>query len=140
MILFDVPTPSLRKEAFEERYDILVNSIHLHHPFAVSFFTFFFHYFSPLVSIFSFLVSLYSFLFLFSLLSFLVSLFAFSFLLTSAQTVAHRVRLKEKEKKKQIKRWVEGVLNENGEGVVLRQNSSPYISGRSDHLIKLKVR
>lgn len=37
MIAFDNPSPNLRKVTFEERYEQLLDSISLHHPFMISY-------------------------------------------------------------------------------------------------------
>lgn len=46
---------------------------------------------------------------------------------------------KRMEGEDMIKRMVEGVINEGGEGVVLRRVKSLYSHGRSSDLVKLKV-
>lgn len=50
--------------------------------------------------------------------------------------IAARVKCKDK---KQLKKWVERLIDYGGEGLVLRHLLSPYVPGRSPYLIKLKV-
>lgn len=47
---------------------------------------------------------------------------------------------REREGKKVIERMIEGVTREGGEGLILRRPHSPYVRGRSDSLIKVKVK
>ena len=38
-----------------------------------------------------------------------------------------------------LKRVIQGIIEEGGEGVVLRRVGSPYVNGRTPYLVKLKV-
>lgn len=58
------------------------------------------------------------------------------FLFENKENVAMRIKCSSS---KQVKKMMENILSEGGEGVVLRKSGSLYSQGRSPSLLKLKV-
>lgn len=109
MNAFDVPSIDFHNQPFEDRYSALLENISHTHPFSVCLF-------------------FYSSIFYYS--SFLVCLSYY------IQLVVPRVRLKND---KQVNYFLQNIINDGGEGVVVRKVNSIYEHGRTPSLLKLKV-
>jgi hypothetical protein len=130
MIFFDSPSVDLRQRPFEERYYFLLSNTVPDHAFAVSVgsqYSFFY-------SILSYFILLYSFYNILSTLFYCYFNFNFNFNFT--KIVVPRVM---SENNAHLSSTVQGIIEDGGEGVILRKIGSIYEHGRSPSLLKIKV-
>jgi ATP dependent DNA ligase domain len=131
-IAFDYPDSKFVNYPFEARYAQILRGIPQAHNFIVS--DSFTPSFSLFLSILSF--SLSSLSLPFSLLPLYIKFIIIIFVFNLNNIPAARLLCTGK---KQLNQMVQNIINDGGEGVILRKPKSIYENGRSSTLIKLKV-